>query len=327
MAQRHNVAIIGLGVIGRRMLAKMPLQGRLDIVGGWDPSEAARAETAALFPWLTIAPNAETLIASPDVDLVYVGAPPRAHAAISRAAFAAGKAVFCEKPLGIDLADSRALTEEAEASARPTAVNLSLAGSRAVAAMRAALADGSIGAVAGADIRLHFAQWPRAWQAGATWLAHRAEGGFVREVGSHFLYLVDELLGPGALIDGSCQFPETSAQAGAQAGAETHAMARFDHGGVPVTFAGSVGGAGPDLVEFTLWGAARSYRLSAFYQLTVSDGGDWANAMPEIPDPAGDAYALQLDHLAAMMDGGAHVLPDFRAALRVQELVEGLLAR
>jgi hypothetical protein len=29
----------------------------------------------------------------------------------------------------------------------------------------------------------------------------------------------------------------------------------------------------------------------------------------------------------AMMDGEAHVLPDFRAALRVQELVEGLLAR
>lgn len=318
MAATHRVAIIGLGVIGRRMLTNMPRQGRLTVVGGWDPSPEARAAAARDFPWLSIAQSAEALIAADEVDLVYVGAPPRAHGAIARAAAAAGKAVFCEKPLGVDLADSRALVTTIEAAGVPQAVNLSLAAARGVALMRKGLADGSLGAVAGLDIRLHFTQWPRAWQASATWLAGRAEGGFMREVGSHFLYLADTLLGPGRITMAKVRH--------ADEGAETHAMAAFDFGGVPVTLAGSVGGAGPDLVEATLWGAARSLRLTNFYQLSASDGGDWADAMPDIADPGADAYMLQLDELVRMLDGEGHVLPDFRAALRVQDLVEGVLA-
>lgn len=230
---------------------------------------------------------------------------------------AARKAVFCEKPLGVDLADSRALVAAVEGAGLPQAVNLSLAAAHGVAKMRAGLADGSLGVIAGLDIRLHFTAWPRAWQAGATWLAGRAEGGFMREVGSHFLYLADTLLGPGRITMAQVRHPD--------AGAETHVMAAFDFGGVPVTLAGSVGGAGPDLVEATLWGGARSLRLTNFYQLSASDGGDWANALPDIADPGAQACMLQLDELVRLLDAEAHVLPDFRAALRVQELVEGVL--
>ena len=84
MARTFRVAIIGLGVIGRRMLTNMPAQGRLAVVGGWDPNPEARAAAARDFPWLTIADGAAPLIASADVDVVYVGAPPRAHAQIDR---------------------------------------------------------------------------------------------------------------------------------------------------------------------------------------------------------------------------------------------------
>ena len=35
---------------------------------------------------------------------------------------------------------------------------------------------------------------------------------------------------------------------------------------------------------------------------------------------------LQLDEVVKMLDGAPHVLPDFAGALRVQELVEGILA-
>lgn len=315
----YGVAIIGLGVIGRRMLANMPKQGRLEVVGGWDLSpEAARAAVAD-FPWLTLAETPEALIEAPGTDLVYIGVPPRAHAHYARAAMAAGKAIFCEKPLGVDLAESRGLVAAVRASGVPQAVNLSLAAARGVAAMRAALADGSLGAIAGADIRLHFGQWPRGWQAGATWLAKRAEGGFMREVGTHFVYLAETLLGPSRLVSASTVYPGGEA-------AETHVLARLDCGGVPVTLAGSVGGAGPDLVEFTLWGSRRSMRLTDFYRLWRNDGGDWEDAFPAFANPALDAYRLQLDALVTLLDGAPSVLPDFAAALRVQERVEAILA-
>jgi len=93
-----------------------------------------------------------------------------------------------------------------------------------------------------------------------------------------------------------------------------------------VTLAGTTGGAGPDLVEFTLWGSRRSLRLSDFYRLWSSDGSDWKAEFPEIENPALDAYMSQLDELVKLMDGKSHVLPDFRAALDVQGLIEAILA-
>ncbi|MBK0401081.1 Gfo/Idh/MocA family oxidoreductase [Limibaculum sp. M0105] len=320
MPQTYNVAIIGLGVIGRRMLTNMPKQGRLRIAGGWDRDPAVCAQAVADFPGLVIADSAEALIASGGVDLVYIGVPPRAHGVYSRAAMAAGKAVFCEKPLGVDLDDSRALVAQAQKAGAVQAVNLSLAAARGVGVMRQALADGSLGRIAGADIRLHFTRWPRGWQASATWLAGRAEGGFTREVATHFLYLSDALFGPGELIAASAAYP------GGDEDAETHILAQLEFGGVPVTLAGSVGGAGPVLVEFTLWGEARSYRLGDFYRLSSSTGDGWEDALTGIENPALDAYMLQLDEVVKMLDGAPHVLPNFAGALRVQELVEGILA-
>lgn len=320
MARTYGVAIIGLGVIGRRMLSNMPQQGRLAIVGGWDLSEAARRRAAEDFPWLRIAESAEALIASRETDLVYVGVPPRAHADYVRSAVDAGKALFCEKPLGIDVVVSRELVRLVKASGLPHAVNLSLAGARGTAAMRRSLADGAMGEIAGADIRLHFGVWPRGWQAAATWLAGRSEGGFVREVATHFIYLAEMLLGPSRLVASSVTYP-LDAEA-----AETHALARLDCGDVPVTLAGSAGGAGPDLVEFTLWGNRRSFRLTDFYRLWQSTGDVWEDAMPGVENAAKDAYMLQLCELVKLLDGAENVLPDFRAALAVQERVEAILA-
>ncbi len=320
MARVYRVAIIGLGVIGRRMLTNMPSQGRLEVTGGWDLSAEARSAAAADFPWLRIAETAEALIAEPETDLVYIGVPPKAHAAYARASVQAGKAVFCEKPLGVDLQESRRITREVEAGGRPQAVNLALAAARGVTVMRRAIADGSLGEIAGADIRLHFGRWPRGWQDSATWLSGRAEGGFTREVATHFLYLTDSLLGPGRVVAASPAYPEDPEAA------ESHVVARLVCGGRPVTLAGSVGGAGPDRVEFTLWGSRRSYRMTDFYRLWQSDGGGWHDALPGIDNPALDSYGLQLDELVRMLDGEPHVLPDFATALRVQEQVEAILA-
>jgi predicted dehydrogenase len=319
MAREYGVAVIGLGAIGRRMLANIPRTEGLRVAGGWDLGAEARAAARADFPWLAVAESAEALIAAEGVDIVYIGTPPGAHAAHVRAALVAGRAVFCEKPLAVDPATGEALTREVEGAGVPRAVNLSLAGARGVAAIREALASGAAGALAGLDIRLHFGRWPRPFQASAGWLAGREEGGFVREVATHFLYLAETLLGPARLVSADAAYPADGQSA------ETHALARLDCGGTPVTLAGSVGGAGPDRVEATLWGEHRSYRLTDFYRLRVSEGGAWTDALPGIADPAEDAYLRQLDELVKLMDGKPHLLPGFRDALSVQRLVEAIL--
>ncbi len=321
MTSPHKVAIIGLGVIGQRMLTNMPNQGRLEIIGGWDLDPQACAAAKEKFPWLTIADSAAALIDNRETDVVYIGVPPLAHREYALAAIAAGKVVLCEKPLGVDVAESRELTERMEASGLQQAVNFVFGAARGAAMLKTAVDAGEAGDVAGVDIRLHFAKWPRGWQENAAWLGQREQGGFVREVLSHYLFLTEKLFGTSELVSASIAYPEAP-----EGAAESHVLAQLDCGGTPVTFAGTVGGAGPDLVEYSVWGAKKSYRLVDWYRLLSSDGGDWCDEITGVDSLPVDAYMLQLDNLAAMLDGKPHTLPDFRAALSVQERIEEILA-
>jgi len=316
----YRVAVLGLGVMGQRMLGHLALHENFRIVGGWDASPEARRHAKTLHPTVDFETPAEALIRSPETDLVYIGVPPMAHAGYALAAIEAGKPVLCEKPLGVDVADSRRLTERMEASGLPQAVNFAYGSSRAGAVIEEAYRSQTFGTLQGVDIRLHFALWPRPWQAAAKWLALKEEGGFVREVLSHFLYLCDRVLGPARLEATDVRYPADPALC------ETHATARLSAGAVPISVACSAGGVGPDLVEITFWGTKRSHRIVDWYRTEESTGGPWVETTPKVDDYRRDGAFRQLDQIANMLAGKPHSLPDFRAALRVQELVEAILA-
>ena len=316
---KPQIAFIGLGVMGHRMLTNMRAHGGFSLVGGWDPSPAARERTRAAFPDLALVETPELVIEDPRTEVVYIACPPAAHKAHALAAIAAGKAVFCEKPLGVDLAESRALVERVEQTATPNAINFPFADAQAANAIARALGAGALGEVAGADVRLHFSQWPRDWQENATWLAERAEGGFVREVFSHFVYLVQRLLGPASLEHASVLYPAEPKLC------ETQFLARLDCGGVRVSAAGGSGGVGPDRVEFTLWGSKRSYRLWDWNRLQSSTGGPWRDELTDTANPRQDGYRRMLDNFQAFLAGKPHTMARFRDALSVQEIVEEIL--
>ena len=317
---KPGVAFIGLGIMGHRMLTNMTAHGGFTLVGGWDPSAEAGARTRAAFPGLDIAETPQAIIENLATQVVYIACPPGAHKEHALAAVAAGKAVFCEKPLGVDLAESRALVARVEEAGAKNAVNFPFADAQAANTIGAALKAGELGAIAGADVRLHFARWPRDWQADALWLAERAEGGYVREVFSHFAFLIQRLFGPATLMRAALRYPEDRSLC------ETHVLAQFDCAGVPVSLAGGTGGTGPDQVEFTVWGEKRSYRLWDWNRLKSSTGEAWRDELTHIADPRQDGYRRMLDNSLAFLEGRPNTMPSFREALAVQELVEAILA-
>ncbi len=105
----YRAAVIGLGIMGRRMIANFERHPDFALAGAFDPSAAAVAALVTEFPDVPVAADAGALIAGSDTDLVYIACPPQWHKGYALAAIAAGKPVYCEKPLGIDIAESRDL--------------------------------------------------------------------------------------------------------------------------------------------------------------------------------------------------------------------------
>ena len=85
---------------------------RISVVGG--RRLAAAQQLAAQHPGAQAVDSLDRLIASSEVDAVYIATPDGQHRDDALAALAAGKPVLCEKPLASSLADVQALIEAAE---------------------------------------------------------------------------------------------------------------------------------------------------------------------------------------------------------------------
>ncbi|CAM2924071.1 Gfo/Idh/MocA family oxidoreductase [Paenibacillus sediminis] len=71
-------------------------------------------QAAEQFGWESYVTDWRDLINSSDIDLVDINAPSDAHKEIALAAAAAGKHLFCEKPLALSLSDAREMLKAAE---------------------------------------------------------------------------------------------------------------------------------------------------------------------------------------------------------------------
>jgi predicted dehydrogenase len=314
------LGIIGFGTMGERLLRQALPHPAFRLSGIWDPSPAAAARLAAIDPALRMAPEAEAVIAG--CDALYVAAPPAAHVPLARAALRAGKAVFLEKPLATDLAEAEAFVAEAEAAGARAGVNFPMASSPAVAQLAAWRAE--LGTPERLVVEAHFARWPRGWQQDAAgWLSRRAEGGFTREVLSHFLFLTRRQLGPLQLRSASATFPEGD-------GSETAIEAELTAGGIPVRLAGSVGRIAEDEANgwtLTATGGAIRLRNWSLAERLGPDGG-WHPTPDALPNERMRPVVLrgQMDKLAALTRGEPQGLATLREALEVQRVVEGVLA-
>lgn len=313
-----RTAIIGLGIMGRRMAEHMARHPSYEVTAIWDPDQAACAQAQAFVPDAAIADSAEEAIAA--ADLVYLACPPVPRKAYAMAAATAGKAVFLEKPLGVDIDESRALVAALEASGVPAAVNFVQAAGAALQEVTTAARAGDLGELKGADIVVTYAHWPREWQKAADWLRFRAEGGMTREVISHFLFFTERVLGPLTLVWAQTDYPDRKDLC------ETHVAARLvNAAGAPVTIMGSVGGAQPDRQELTIKGSAASRRISEFVRNAASTGGDFSPIGTPDADPRAVSLKAQLDDLELLIAGKPNRLATPQEALRVQILIEQIL--
>src|SRR3989441_12004941 len=109
-------------------------------------SEAARAAGEA-FGVAAVFSHHEELVRQPDIDLVAVTVKVPHHRELVSAALSAGKAVYCEWPLGRDLGDARAMAALAAKQGVRTVVGLQARQAPAIEFVRELLRDGYVGQV------------------------------------------------------------------------------------------------------------------------------------------------------------------------------------
>jgi predicted dehydrogenase len=140
MGKAHAVAMAAVGAV-----FGTALRPRLEMIAASSPA-SAEAHRAAL-GFARAARDWRELVADPRVEAVVIAAPQTAHRAIAEAACAAGKPVFCEKPLGASLDDARAMVAAAEAAGVANMIGFNYVRTPATQFVRRLLAEGAIGTV------------------------------------------------------------------------------------------------------------------------------------------------------------------------------------
>ncbi len=319
-----KVGVIGLGVMGQRMLARLATQKRLRAVAVWDADPAAMAATLKAHPQLQAATSAEALIATRGLHSLYIATPPSPHMALSELGFDAGLAVFCEKPLTVDFDAARRCIARIAGEGQRAAVNFALASSPGLSVLQTSFGAAShqpLGTLREVQIELAFAHWPRAWQSAAgAWLAERAEGGFTREVLSHFIFVLQRVLGPARIGAHRVSYPEDGLSAESAMRAELHV------GEVPIRIDSRVGGDERPDYNRMLWRAdGGEVELSGWFGQIEQRRHDGSLPVDDPDIVRSASQADQINQWAAMIEGRSHSLPGYAESLAVQETIEGML--
>lgn len=227
MGKAHAVAYCAVGaVFGTR------LRPRLEMVAAASPASAERYREA--YGFRRAARSWEELVRDPAVEAVVIAAPQGEHRAIAEAASALGKPVFCEKPLGASLADSRAMVAAAERAGVANIVGFNYARTPATQYARRLIAEGAIG-----DITWFRGEHTEDFLADpaspATWRTEGMANGTMGDLAPHMIHCAMTLMGPVASLSAEVETvhrlrPSPEGPRPVTNDDQAHMMCRFESG-------------------------------------------------------------------------------------------------
>ena len=304
-------------MIGNRLAAAIAAHARFDLAAACDLDADRAASLAADHGSDRTATTTdhEALFETDGLDAVYVGVPPLAHRDVVADALAADRHVICEKPIAADAEAGRELVALEESTDRVTAVNLPFRYTPGFVRLREMIEAGEVGDPRRVELRFRFPQWPREWQ-DVSWLESREQGGPLREVGTHFLFGVQELFGPIETVSADVGYsgPERY---------EDDVVGTFRAGGVRGTIDLLCDHEGEEENSVTVVGDEASLSLTEWYRL-VRDRGREGEAT--LVDERGDTVRALLTEFADAVDGDGGDLVSFAEATRVQEVLDAIHA-
>ncbi len=136
----------------------------------------------------------EALLADPGIDIVLNLTHPAGHGPVNLAALKAGKHVYCEKPFAVDLAEGKAVLEEAERTGLKVGCAPDTVLGPGTQACRQLVADGALGEILSAQLQMTGAGHEH-WHPNPEFY-YKIGGGPLLDMGPYYLSFLVQTLGP-----------------------------------------------------------------------------------------------------------------------------------
>ncbi len=197
-----KIALVGTGFVADYYMTTLANHPELTLAGVWDRN-ATRLAAFRSFHNVPAYPDLDAVLADASVGIVVNLTTPESHYEITSRALAAGKHVYCEKPLAMEFAQAEAVVAQAAAAGLTLAAAPANGLSDAQRLVAEALGSGSIGAPRlvyaamedGAVFRDKWASWRS--RSGAPWPGlHEFEIGCTLEHAGYALSWLVSLFGP-----------------------------------------------------------------------------------------------------------------------------------
>ncbi len=162
-----------------------------------DVTEESAAKAAAALGFARATSDWRALVADPAIEVVNITAPNALHKPMALAAIAAGKHVYCEKPLASQARDAREMADAAEARGVKTQVGFNYLCNPMLALARAMIEAGELGEIRGYR-GLHAEDYMADAGGPFTFRHDPIGGGALADIGSHALATAEYVMGPAA---------------------------------------------------------------------------------------------------------------------------------
>lgn len=188
MGKAHSVAMASVGAV-----FNTALRPRLEMICASSPESAERYRAAYGFARAT--DDWRALVNDPAVEAIVIATPQETHRDIAEAAFALGKPVFCEKPLGASIEESAAMVAAAKKAGVVNMTGFNYIRTPASQFARKLIADGAIGGVTWFRGE-HTEDFYADPEAPATWRTTGMSNGTMGDLAPHMINAALALLGP-----------------------------------------------------------------------------------------------------------------------------------
>jgi len=306
-----KIGIIGLGAIGERLIKILIEHKRIHIKSIYDIDEKKMNTITSTYK-LNPVMNYHEMIDDPEIDLIYIAVPPKYHHDLALEVIGK-KHILCEKPLAGTIEEAKAMYLATLDNKFINGMNFPLFYGAAYKRIKEYLSENKLGRILRLELKGFFPIWPRYWQIN-NWIDSRDEGGFTREVFTHFIQLMQSEFGRIENINSKVAYTDANKS-------ERSIIATAEIGDIDVVFNGLVGINQPEDLRWSIIGEKGSIELINWDKLEIQLGEDRKKI--ELEPNVSTTNLFNALHDA--IDGKSNELVSFEDGYHATCVVESLL--